>query len=124
MAGDFNSYPESSVYRYLNGQQSLLGTSTIPFHDLPLVHARRSGTEPLPTLDFWRNPRWAANPTLELPARCDWVLLRDTFEQNLPKPRLIDAGVFGVEAPGRHDIVPSDHYGVMVDLKFEPVSNT
>jgi hypothetical protein len=68
--------------------------------------------------------RWAANPTLELPARCDWILLRDTFEQNLPKPRLIDAGVFGVEAPGRHDIVPSDHYGVMVDLKFEPVSNT
>jgi endonuclease/exonuclease/phosphatase family metal-dependent hydrolase len=118
LVGDFNSYPESSVYRFLTGQQSLLGTSTIPFHDLPLVHARRSGTEPLPTLDFWRNPRWTNNPKLEIPARCDWILLRDTFEHQLPYPRLIDADLFGVEPSSRHGVVPSDHYGVVVDLEF------
>ncbi len=98
LLGDFNSSPESSVCRFLEGQQTLHGHATVPWHDLARSHANRAGSEPAPTLDFWRNPRWRSAPTLDRPARVDWILFRDTFASGLVSPSVINAGIFGDEA--------------------------
>lgn len=116
LLGDFNSYPESSVCRFLEGQQTLHGHATVPWHDVVRTWADRAGSEPAPTLDFWRNPRWRDTPTLERPARFDWILLRDTFASSLISPSVTGAGIFGDEPTPIARVVPSDHYGVHADL--------
>jgi len=67
LCGDFNCSPDSSIHRFLVGQQSLHGRSTYWF-DLAAYYAHRSGSTALPTLDFDRNPRWENQHTLEIPA--------------------------------------------------------
>ncbi|MDQ3541852.1 MAG: endonuclease/exonuclease/phosphatase family protein [Chloroflexota bacterium] len=116
LLGDFNSYPESSVYQFLAGQQTLHGHETVPWHDLARTWAERAGSTPAPTLDFPRNPRWRDAPKSERPARRDWILVRDTFAAKLISPSLTGAGIFGDEAAPITRVVPSDHYGVHADL--------
>lgn len=116
LLGDFNSYPESSVYQFLAGQQTLHGHDTVPWHDLARTWAELAGFAPAATLDFGRNPRWRDSPTLDRPARVDWILFRDTFASGLASPSLTRAGIFGDEAAPIAGVVPSDHYGVHVDL--------
>lgn len=118
LCGDFNCHPESSVYRFLMGQQTILGQSITPWHDLARYYAAKLGQALRPTLDFWHNPRWQDSPTLEIPARCDWILLRDVFNQGLPYPKVLEAGVFGTSPTPRAGVVPSDHYGVYADIEF------
>jgi len=116
LLGDFNSYPESSVYQFLAGQQTPHGHETVPWHDLARGWAARTSSALSPTLDFEHNPRWRDTPTPDRPARCDWILLRDTFASGLVSPSLTDAGIFGDTPAPRARIVPSDHYGVYADL--------
>ena len=118
--GDFNATPESSIYQFLKGQQTLLGGGPGPsgWHDLARFHAERDGRSPEPTLDFWRNPRWQDAPTLEIPLRVDWILLRDVFNTGLSYPGVSDAGIFGTHPTPQMQVVPSDHYGVYADLEF------
>lgn len=116
LCGDFNSYPESSVYRFLRGQQTLNGQEGLVWHDLAAIHAYRGGDTPLPTLDFETNPRWANVPSLEVPARFDWILVQERWPAAMPK-------VDNVELVGRYPLpgsilVPSDHYGVLADLEL------
>jgi maltose 6'-phosphate phosphatase len=111
MCGDFNASPESSVYRFLAGQQSLRGRASTPWIDLAARHAAQTLTQPEITLDFVKNPRWVRDPTLELPQRFDWILYQQDPAQLWP--RLDSAGIFGRTPP-----VPSDHYGVFADLVF------
>jgi endonuclease/exonuclease/phosphatase family metal-dependent hydrolase len=118
LCGDFNSPPESSVYRFLMGQQSLAGQETVTWHDLARFHAEKAGGTAGPTLDFWNNPRWRDVPTLEIPARVDWILLRDVFGSALPYPAVVDAGVFGIDPSATTHLVPSDHNGVYAELAF------
>ena len=118
LCGDFNCPPDSSVYRFLMGRQTLLGEGVAPWHDLARFHAERAGGSPEPTLDFWGNPRWRDAPTLDIPMRLDWILLRDVFGRGLPYPGVPDAGVFGTEPTPLARVVPSDHYGVYADLDF------
>ena len=118
LCGDFNATPDSSIYRFLKGQQTLLGRGPGPgWHDLARFHAERGGRSPEPTLDFWRNPRWQDAPTLEIPLRVDWILLRDVFNTGLP-PGVLNAGIFGTHPTPQMQVVPSDHYGVYADLDF------
>jgi len=118
LCGDFNCPPDSSVYRFVMGQQTLGGKGVTPWHDLARHHAERSGGAPGATLDFWRNPRWRDAPTLEIPARVDWILLQDVFERGLRYPKLLRAGLFGTDPTPRARVVPSDHYGVYAHLEF------
>ena len=116
LCGDFNSYPESSVYRFLRGQQTLNGQEGPVWHDLAAIHASRHGAVPPPTLDFGTNPRWANNPTLELPARFDWILVQERWPASMPR-------VKSVELIGRYPlpgstVVPSDHYGLLAELEM------
>ncbi len=116
LGGDFNCPPDSSVYRFLSGQQTLLGKGVAPWHDLARFRAEKSGELPAPTLDVWNNPRWRDTPTLEIPMRLDWILLQDVFGTSLPYPGVSDAGIFGTEPTPTMGIVPSDHYGVYATL--------
>ena len=118
LCGDFNGTPESSIYRFLRDQQTLAGRGSRCWFDLARFHAERSGLSPEPTLDFWRNPRWQEAPTLEVPLRVDWILLRDVFNTGLPYPLVPDAGIFGIHPTPQAKVVPSDHYGVYADLEF------
>lgn len=118
LLGDFNCTPESSVYRFLMGQQTLATTASTPWHDLPRLHAVRNGREPGTTLDFEHNPRWIDHPTLDIPARVDWLLIQNCFTVGRAYPRLLHADRFGVSPSGPDTVVPSDHYGVFADLEF------
>ncbi len=115
LCGDFNSYPESSVYRFLRGQQTLNGQEGPVWHDLAAVHAYLHGTVPEPTLDFQTNPRWANSPSLELPARFDWILVQERWPA--PMPRVKSVALIG-RNPLPATLVPSDHYGVLADLEM------
>jgi endonuclease/exonuclease/phosphatase family metal-dependent hydrolase len=111
LCGDFNASPESSVYRFLAGQQSLRGRACSPWIDLAARHAAQIQSQPEITLDFVSNPRWVKEPTLEQPQRYDWILYQQ--DPDHPWPRLAAAGIFGCTPP-----VSSDHYGVFADLVF------
>lgn len=114
LCGDFNCCPESSVYRFLMGQQTLLGQVGAVWHDLAAYCASRTGTPPLPTLDFSTNPRWADEVSLSLPARFDWILLQECWP--LPSPRVTHVELFGRHSVSQTGVVPSDHYGVLADI--------
>lgn len=100
------------------GQQTLTARASTPWHDLLRLHAVRNGREPGVTLDFEHNPRWANHPTLDIPARVDWILIQDCFAAGRKDPRLLRADRFGVSPSGPDVVVPSDHYGVFADLDF------
>ncbi len=116
LLGDFNSYPESSVYQFLAGQQTLHGHDTVPWHDLARTWAELAGFAPAATLDFGRNPRWRDSPALDRPARVDWILVQDTFASGMASPSLTRAGIFGDELTPIARVVSSDHYGVHAAL--------
>lgn len=117
LAGDFNATPESSIYQFLRGQMSIAGDDTIAWLDLAARDAARSGSEPMPTLDVLRNPRWHDLPTLERPMRLDWILMRDLFNSGLPWPRLERIEMLGEKPAGTANLVASDHYGLLAVLE-------
>ena len=114
LCGDFNCYPESSVYRFLMGEQTLEGKAGPVWHDLAAYHAHRTGSVPSPTLDFATNPRWAGEVSLALPARFDWLLLQERWP--LPAPSVSRVELFGRSPTPITGVVPSDHYGVFADI--------
>jgi len=114
LCGDFNCYPESSVYRFLMGQQTIRGQAASVWHDLASSYAAKTGAPPMPTLDFLTNPRWKSTPTLEVPARFDWILLKDRWPLKSPSVTLVER--FGLNPTPQAQVVPSDHYGVLADV--------
>lgn len=115
LCGDFNAYPGSSIHNFLLGQASLRGHSAQWF-DLALYDAHRKGTDASPTLDFIRNPRWSQEHTIGVPARFDWILLRDCYPD--PYPYIDRVELFGIEPTPIAQVVPSDHYGVFADIRM------
>lgn len=118
LLGDFNCPPDSSVYRFLSGQQTLRGKSIEPWYDLARYHAEMNAESPSVTLDTRHNPRWREFPALDTPMRFDWILLQDLFDWTLPHPQVFDAGVFGTKPTPQAQVVPSDHYGVYAKIKL------
>jgi len=113
LLGDFNTSPNSKVYRFLNGQESLNG-SNAEWIDLAESYCIRNQLPLEATLDFLNNPRWFEEHVLYTPSRVDWILLQDPYPG--PNPKFNHYKLMGKEL---HDgITPSDHYGVVVDLDF------
>ncbi|WP_158702727.1 endonuclease/exonuclease/phosphatase family protein [Paenibacillus faecalis] len=112
LCGDFNSDETSSVYRYLTNRQSLNG-SEANWIDFSEVYGKQTGKTP--TLDFWGNPRWVNINVLEVPKRCDWILMKPFDDRNLNKVILNHLEVFGNDS----NTFASDHYGICVDIEFE-----
>jgi len=111
--GDFNSYPNSSIYRYLTGQQSL-NNHGVSYIDLAVSYSIKNKIELEVTLDFNNNPRWDDEKTLDVPGRFDWILLKNPYPKK--SPLLNEVKIIGHERV--NGITPSDHYGVFCDIDF------
>ena len=121
IAGDFNCSENSSVHRYLKGDQSLLGSDTY-FVDLAEAFAEIEGSSPKATLDVRNNPRYrdekgCSTNTIEINQRYDRILLKNPFPKAYP--RLSSFGIFGTKVSPVTELCASDHYGVFADLEFE-----
>lgn len=117
LCGDFNDLPDSSIHRLLQGRQSLNGRAA-KWLDLAEYEQWRTGLQAQPTLDFARNPRWNGLHTLQMPARVDWIMLRQDPQYQDPEPVVRSLRLFGTEPTPIANKVPSDHYGVVAELIF------
>jgi maltose 6'-phosphate phosphatase len=118
LCGDFNDVPDSSIHRFLQGRQSLNGRAT-KWLDLAEYEQWRSGSNAEATIDFSKNPRWNGHHTLQVPARFDWIMLRQEHQHMDPEPVVSSARLFGTAPTPLANIVPSDHYGVSVQIDFQ-----
>jgi maltose 6'-phosphate phosphatase len=113
LCGDFNSTPDiSSIYNFLIGEQSLYSYDT---SWIDLGQSLQS-----PTLDF-KNNHWLHNRdnlnSVRIPVRYDWILLKSCYPK--PEPKLRQIQLFANKPSPNHHVIPSDHYGVFIDLSFE-----
>ncbi|WP_214696879.1 MULTISPECIES: endonuclease/exonuclease/phosphatase family protein [unclassified Exiguobacterium] len=97
LCGDFNDHPQSSIYHDVSETGWLDVTTFV-------------AEEPRATLDVKHNP-YLQSSHLEQSERYDWILIRSEWKD--VEVQHID--VFGDMRTSR-DVVPSDHYGVMVDF--------
>ena len=117
LLGDFNGGLNSSVHRYLLGEQSLLGCEANPFwFELTSAYAALHDEPLRPTLDFARNPRWGGGNTLETPVAADRIYIMN--EANGAELRRVS--VFGTAVSPEGGYAASDHYGVWADVAFFP----
>jgi maltose 6'-phosphate phosphatase len=113
LCGDFNSRPNlSSIYNFLVGEISINSIDT-SWIDL-------GQSLNYPTLDF-RNNSWLHNRdnlnNIRVPVRYDWIFLKSCFPKK--EPKLLNINVFANGKTSSQQFLPSDHYGVYVDLNFE-----
>lgn len=112
--GDFNSGINSSVHRFLTGEQTINNEESKPYwidiigtyntlHNLPL----------LPTLDCINNPRWKGKNTIYAPENDDRIYILD----NWAPMKFVDARLFGTAISPVNHLSASDHYGVVVDIE-------
>jgi len=97
LCGDFNDHEDGPVAAYLHA-------AARPWRDA-------AGAGAPVTLDFAENPRWRGSGSTERPGRFDRIYVRDG-------PRVTASGLFARQPANRFGIVPSDHYGVFVDLAW------
>ena len=116
LLGDFNGSTNSSVHRFLLGEQTLLGCEANPYwYELSSTYAAVKGLPLPPTLDFLRNPRWGGRNTTEIPYAADriYVMLRDGADH------LRYVARFGLAVLPESGLAASDHYGVAADIELE-----
>jgi endonuclease/exonuclease/phosphatase family metal-dependent hydrolase len=100
--GDFNDNDESELHYELVA------------NDFIDIHQRYSHTfdlVPKATLDTINNPRWKNSTIEEEPERFDWVMVNSMNELEINKVELVGTA----EIEGN---TPSDHYGILVDIKI------
>ena len=120
VVGDFNCSVNSSVHRYLKGDQSLLGSDAY-FVDLAEAYAEIIGAVPKATLNVRENPRYKdacgnSTNTIEINQRYDRILMENPFPKAYPILKRCD--IFGTEIFEATGLCPSDHYGVFADLEI------
>lgn len=113
LLGDFNSGINSSVHRFLTGEQTINNEESNPYwldiigaydalHSLPL----------LPTIDCINNPRWKGKNTIYAPDNADRIYIID----NWASMEFLNAEIFGTTISSINNLSASDHYGVVVDV--------
>jgi hypothetical protein len=96
-----------------------LGCEANPYwNDLASVHAALNGYNNVPTLDFVNNPRWGGKNTNEIPAVFDRIYIMNCYNWDY-EFELCDVSVFGKEVSSVTGYAPSDHYGLLADVKFK-----
>lgn len=115
MLGDFNGSLNSSVHRYLLGEQSLLGCEARPYwYELSSTYAAVHGRPLLPTLDFQTNPRWGGKNNTEIPCAADRIYVMNHDAQD----DLREVSLFGTAVSPESGYAASDHYGVVAEICF------
>ena len=115
LLGDFNGNMNSSVNRYLLGDQTINGyESNLYWNDLQSGYCVRKGTSLTPTLDFINNPRWAGKETITVPMVTDRIYVMESWD-DIDMNGLV---VFGTEVYPDIEMTASDHYGIVAELEF------
>lgn len=115
LLGDFNGSTNSSVHRFLTGEQTLLGCEARPYwYELSSAFAATHGQPLPPTLDFLHNPRWGGRNTTEIPIAADrvYVMLREGTDD------LRRVWRFGMDVSPESGLAASDHYGLAAEIRF------
>lgn len=115
IAGDFNCSENSSVHRFLLGDQSLDGLDAYYF-DLAEAWSDITGTTAEATLNVRENPRWKGLKTIEKSHRFDRILVKNSYPSSLPV--MSNFRLFGKSVLSAGAFCPSDHYGVLAELLF------
>jgi endonuclease/exonuclease/phosphatase family metal-dependent hydrolase len=117
LCGDFNDDGDAPTLRYLAGETALDGHRT-RWRDLVAEWHDARGETPPVTLDFETNPRWRVMTITDPSKRFDRIYLRSRHHGATiaGTPRVIRSGLFGKVPTNSLGVVPSDHYGVFVDL--------
>lgn len=115
LLGDFNGNMNSSVNRYLLGDQTINGQeSNLYWNDLQSGYCVRKGTSLTPTLDFIHNPRWAGKETISVPMVADRIYVMESWDDI----DMNELDIFGTEVYHDIEMTASDHYGIVVELEF------
>jgi endonuclease/exonuclease/phosphatase family metal-dependent hydrolase len=114
LCGDFNDYEDGPVAALLEGRARFEAAEAAPWLDAVVDQVGRNAA-PV-TLDFAGNPRWKDAPMTGRPGRFDRIYVRSASRDRMPQ--VIASGLFAREPANRFGIVPSDHYGVFVDLEL------
>ena len=115
LLGDFNGNMNSSVNRYLLGNQTINGhESNLYWNDLQSGYCVRKGIALTPTLDFINNPRWAGKETISVPMVADRIYIMESWDD----VDMNEFSIFGTEKYMDIEMTASDHYGIVVELEF------
>lgn len=80
MIGDFNGGIESSVHRYLIGEQTLRGEEPCTrWDEMSSAYAILNDQPLIPTLDCINNPRWKGKNTFYTPSVMDRIYIMDNW---------------------------------------------
>jgi endonuclease/exonuclease/phosphatase family metal-dependent hydrolase len=115
LLGDFNNNINSSVDRFLTGEQTLNGYESNPYwnelsstfavlHDLPLMA----------TLDVVNNPRWKGKNTKYKPSVMDRIYVMENWFDT----SVVSVKIFGTDISTENNLSASDHYGVVAEVNF------
>jgi len=115
LMGDFNGGMDSSVDRYLRGDQTLNSHESAPcWNELASAYAARMNETVKPTLDPIHNPRWRGKQAPFAPIVMDRIYVMESWNT----VSLESFGLFGTEISEENGLSPSDHYGVVADMEF------
>jgi endonuclease/exonuclease/phosphatase family metal-dependent hydrolase len=115
MLGDFNGGFNSSIHRYLNGEQTINGNESNPYWDeLSSAYAILNDLPLRPTLDFVNNPRWGGKNTFYIPSVVDRIYILDNWAEKT----LRNVRIFGTDISPENNLSASDHYGVVAEVDF------
>lgn len=115
MVGDFNCSSNSSVHRFLVGDQTLYGNESNPYWlDIAGNYTAITGTSFLPTLDCINNPRWKGKNTIYAPENCDRLYIMDNWNYFAFR----NVQLFGTKVSPINNLCAIDHYGVLADIEF------
>lgn len=112
LLGDLNADPEAASVRFFRGKQSLDGTSVRYEDAWPAVHPELPGHTFTPANPLVR----AGQMPLERGRRIDYILIRSRSHG----PALEVADCHIVLDSAVDGVWPSDHYGVLADLRLPP----
>jgi endonuclease/exonuclease/phosphatase family metal-dependent hydrolase len=104
LCGDFNDEPNSSIHHYLTDHHWIDVAQSIEKHN---------NIKAQPTLDYLNNINIKNDSNLKLQVRYDWILINKNTNLNLPS--IDNMEVFG-NTISKTLILPSDHYGVLMDI--------
>ncbi len=111
LVGDFNADADSTEIRYLCGLQSLGGRS-VYFADAWRIAGGDEGG------DTWSNRNDYARPWLEPERRLDYVFAGEPIRPS-GIGQILSCRLMGDEPTA--DVWPSDHFGVVADLRTDPL---
>lgn len=113
--GDFNCGINSSVHRFMTGEQTINGNEAKPFwYEVSGVYAAVKGQALAPTLDCINNPRWKGKEATYAPENFDRIYVMDVRNGY----RFDRVELFGTKVDPESGLCASDHYGVAADVEF------